>query len=583
MFKTDTNTNANANTDFVEDPTFSYKSPCMRCQPIIDYTSIQYNIFDEAFPFKLFSDPEWKFGVFNLHIRPEIPITSKHLHLFFTIDSSGSMSDVCSDGLTKMQHIHYTLENMINIFYETPNCNISIHIQSFDTDIEKHIQDVSNIKEENLELMINKIQQIIPKGSTNIELALNSASQQINEYSLNNLEHEIIHLFLTDGKISDGTSDKEVLKNMLPTCCSNIFIGYGLEHDSQLLSFLGNTKNNDYRFIDALNKAGLVYGEIIHGILYKAITDVTIKTYGCEIYNFQTNNWSDELFIGNLLSEQKKTYHIRSKTQETCYIIVLGKTIIQTKQFQILHQEIEKQAICHPILSLFETKLDIFMFRQRTQELLYEAKTYSEKNNLRRIQNRLSIFSRFKNNEETITSEESLDNEESIKLEKTTIKTKLSEFRTLMLNYMKDTQIETNPIMKMLCDDIYICIRTIGTSLDNMFSCARQSSQGRQQTYACSQIDSVEPESEPSVNYLNPTFPSQLPIFNYLPPATRLARHSNNIGLSNYEIDEIDEIDNGLLSQNTLTPYYSSGVVKLMREVSGDDTIGQEDNTQIIH
>ena len=575
MFKTDTNTNANANTDFVEDPTFSYKSPCMRCQPIIDYTSIQYNIFDESFPFKLFSDPEWKFGVFNLHIRPEIPITSKHLHLFFTIDSSGSMSDVCSDGLTKMQHIHYTLENMINIFYETPNCNISIHVQSFDTDIEKHIQDVSNIKEENLELMINKIQQIVPKGSTNIELALNSAFQQITEYSLNNLEHEIIHLFLTDGKISDGISDKELLRNMLPTCCSNIFIGYGLEHDSNLLSFLGNTKNNDYRFIDALDKAGLVYGEIIHGILYKAITDVTIKTYGCEIYNYQTNDWSDELFIGNLLSEQKKTYHIRSKTPKTCYIIVLGKTIIQTKQFQILHQEIEKQAICHPILSLFETNLDIFMFRQRTQELLYECKTYSEKNNLLRRQNILCRFSGFMDNKESVKNEENNEenNEEKIK---STIKTKLSDFRTLMLKYMKDNQIETNPIMKMLCDDIYICIRTIGTSLDNMFSYARQSSQGRQQTYACSQITSVEP----SINYLNPTFPSPLPIFNYLTPATRLTRHSNNIDLDNYEVDELN---NGLLSQNTLTPYYSNSVVKLMREVSGDNTIGQEDNTQIIY
>jgi hypothetical protein len=565
-----------------QDPTFPYISPCMRCQPIIDHTSIHYNNSEESFPLKLFSEPEWKFGIFNLHIRSEIPITHKHLHIFFTIDGSGSMSDICVDGRTKMQHIHYTLENMIRIFHENPECNVSIHVQSFDTKIEKHIQDVSNIKEENLESLINKIQKIRPGGSTNIEVALNSATQQITEYKLAYPEHEVVHLFLTDGEITNGSSDMVLLKTCVPDDCTNIFIGYGLEHDSQLLSFLGNKKDNDYRFIDALEKAGIVYGEIIHGILYKAIADVTIKPYGCEIYDFQTNEWSDELMIGNLLSEQKKTYHIRSKTPETGYISVLGRTIVKTKQFQILSEEIEEQTNVHPGVYLFETNLTIYMFRQRTQELLYEARQYSEKIN----RNVLSI------RHSDVTLDELPRDINTVESEKTIIKNKLSDFRSLMLKYMKDNHMETEPIMKMLCDDIYICILTIGTTVGNMFSCARQTSQGRQETYACSAVNSID-DSEQTI-HLQTSRPPLIPNRGGVIPLPRLVRQTNcnnNIDLLHIIYDQTQdpeagmsvepepEPDVGLLSQDILTPYSSNGIVNLMRAVSGNVTLGDEDVT----
>ena len=117
------------NNDFKEDPTFPYLPPSMRCQKIIDHAAIHFNKLESPIPLELFTNPDWIFGVFNLHIRSEINITSKHIHIFFTIDGSGSMSDMCVDGRSKMQHIHYTLENMIRIFCETPECNISVHIQ----------------------------------------------------------------------------------------------------------------------------------------------------------------------------------------------------------------------------------------------------------------------------------------------------------------------------------------------------------------------------------------------------------------------------------------------------------------------
>ena len=44
------------------------------------------------------------FGKIKLNIN-KFPITKKHLDLEFNIDNSGSMSDRCADGRTKMEHM----------------------------------------------------------------------------------------------------------------------------------------------------------------------------------------------------------------------------------------------------------------------------------------------------------------------------------------------------------------------------------------------------------------------------------------------------------------------------------------------
>ncbi len=515
-----------------QDNEFPYSPPSMRCNPIIDYGDIQFHNSTKECPFE---EPGWKFGIINLKIRSEIPITKKHIHIFFTIDASGSMSDTCADGRTKMQHILYTLENMLRIFYEKSDCNISVHVQSFDTTIYKCIEGNSNIKMENLEDLLEKIKHIRPGDSTNIELALISASETINNYKTNNPANEIVHIFLTDGEITSGSRDYDELKALVPNNCKNIFIGYGMDHDSKLLSILGSGMSNEYRFVDALEKAGLVYGEVIHGILYKAIEDVTITTYKCEIYDYLTNTWVNEISIGNLLSEQKKTYHLRSKEPESCFVTVLGRTIVQTRQFQVLDGSIEEQIVCHPTSLLINSDLTKHMFRQRTQELLYESRKMSEK---------------LKEPEFSFTPMKKSEEENKQNLEIKAMKTKLKEFHKLMMEYMKEHELETDPIMKMLCDDIYIANKTIGTRLGNMFTCARQTSQGRQQIYTCSAVkdDDLDNDLESSALWH---------------ATTKLMKNSNK-KMDNEEIDDYE-----IQTQNNLSPYISDTVMTVMREVSG--------------
>ena len=540
----------------IEDMEFPYLPPCMRCQPIIDCTSIRFHSDTSEYPIKIFDteDSEYKFGILDIKIRSEIPITRKHIHMVFTIDASGSMSDKCSDGRTKMDHIHHTLENMLRIFHENKECNISVHIQSFDTIVKTIITDVPDIRESDIEFLIQLSQQIRPNDSTNIELALEKATIEISNYHAINPEHEIVHIFLTDGDITYGSNDYDLLLELVPKNCTNIFIGYGIDHDSQLLSHLSKQKGNEYRFIDALEKAGLVYGEVIHGLLYKAIEDVTLTAISGELYDYQANTWVTSLEIGNLLNEQEKTFHIRSKNTEDCHVSMFGKTIVQTRQFQTINVY-EVQGYIAPILFDTSNDLDIYIFRQKTQELLYKARKNSEKFK------RNLLFSHMIPFEEIVPEY----NFEELDEQNKNIKQELSEFHKVMINYMKEKKVENNPMLKMLCDDIYIAYKTTGTRLGTMYACARQTSNGRQQTYMC------------SATHTQDLYDSFAPT--RIPRIMRLQRQTNDPDMftSNLVptvVNLANDIDNYSPTQDFLSPFSSDGIFTLMREVSGNHSIG---------
>jgi len=519
--------------------------------PIISHVSIQYHDNEFKPPVEIFEDPEFQFGLFNLFIRGDIPITKNHLHIFFTIDSTGSMHDMCGDGRSKMQHILYTLENMLHVFHSKTECEISIHVQSFDTAIHEIIANVPNISSANIDQLIQQIKTIRPCGATNIEIALKSAATKIATYKEINPEHEVAHIFLTDGEITEGSRNFNKLKSFIPDDCENIFIGYGTQHDTHLLSFLGSGQNDEYRFVDALENAGLVYGEVIHGLFYKAMNNVVLQTNGCEIYDFVTNKWKTELTVGNLLSEQKKYYHLRSNTPEDSHIQVLVENNLQVD--------------CH-----YVEKIDLvkYILRQKTQELLYEARKISEKtrvvdcNDDDNFNDKDPLFKAFSILNRYSSTHTNFNHEENI-----TMKKKLKDFHVLLTNYIKENQLENDPFIRTLCDDIYISHKTAGTRYATMFTTARQTSQGRQQAYNCSTIDNIDDEA----NNLGK-------IFRPLSLAEKKWFKSHNSNSNNF--DPLN-IQNYTLSHNSISPYSSDGVISLMRDVSGNDGLSHFPQTDL--
>ncbi len=121
---------------------------------------------------------EAKFGILNFNAVTSKQTDTEHEFLF-VIDRSGSMSDICSDGRTKMRHILHTLKNMILFFHENSTLKININVITFDTRTDEIIAR-TKITHDNLDEIIFKIEKISPRDSTNIELALNQSLNKIN-------------------------------------------------------------------------------------------------------------------------------------------------------------------------------------------------------------------------------------------------------------------------------------------------------------------------------------------------------------------------------------------------------------------
>jgi hypothetical protein len=423
------------------------------------------------FPFtNIDTNTDNSFGVLKIKMCPDPLERTSTNHFVFSVDISSSMNDCYKDNKSKMDYIKFTLENMLRLFAEQ---NISVHINLFNDKVQNCISNTF-VTKDNVEFLIQTIKEIKAISTTNIEEALKEAQLYIANYTLLNPDDKINHIFLTDGRPTIGNNNFKYLKELVTD--NSIFIGYGLDHDPVLMTELANHKRSSYYFIDAFEKAGLVYGEIIHNILNVLIEDASIHLSNAEIYDYKTNSWVPNLYIGNLVVESEKIYQIRSANPEKSLCIIKGGyNLIKNANY---HRS------CFP--SSIYRDLTIYAFRQRTQELLYEVNQYA----LNRTYSRgiRSVF-QYPLTEETKEIKEIKETKEQ------GLKNKLKDFMEIMESYIKEHSLENDKFMKMLYDDLNINYKMIESPKLSMYSSARQTSQGRQSTYTVTLDDSTNFDS----------------------------------------------------------------------------------------
>ena len=266
---------------------------------------------------------------------------------------------------------------------------------------------------------------------------------------------------MTDGEATIGNKNNNTLSELVPVGVSNIFIGYGITHDASMLSTLGCAQpNGEYRFIDKIENSGLIYGEILHNILYDLLENPSITVTNGHIYNWKTNEWVSELHMSNIAASIKRDFHIKTKN-------------IQTENVEIkLHSHTNGVKEC---LKTFvpercnkKNNLVSFAFKLRTQELLYEARRITEQS-----KNPVLCF-----NAISMTND-NLDRFQYIKI-------KLSAFMTSLNKFINANELDNDVTMKSLQDDIYVCYNSINTPYSVMYAIARQTSQGNQRAYSTS-------------------------------------------------------------------------------------------------
>ena len=535
----------------------NFRPPCRASEPIIQVAIINFHNKSTPVPDCLIPHDylESSFGIANIHMKNEIPIIPE-IHFDFNIDRSGSMSQSCEDGRTKMDHIIHTLENMIRIFHKKTGAKISIRVQSFDESIYVDVETVEDLGQKTLpelEAIVLKVHQISPGFATNIAKALIASNKHLDAYIRDHPSTKVVQILLTDGEITDGSSDKEYLKSLVSEKYPNIFMGYGLDHDAPLLKSLASTGlHNEYRFVDNLEKSGLVYGEVIHQLLYPALNDVTLLAKECELYNYATNTWTTKLDIGNLISDQQKIFHIRTTTPDQAQLAIYGRTIHQTKHNEVLSKEIEFQTHVLPVKVELESKCDLtnYLFRQRTQEYLFETNALLGKQY--DLQHKpVDPFDKYNLLYQSSPDQRQKDEDfQQIRKEKDLLKEQIKEFFKTMLDYITSKNLKEDDFFKTLCDDMYIALKSFDTHHGMMYAAARQTSQGRQQTYCSIPLSQLrgDPVKDDDDDALPP-----------VPPC--LTRD-----VSSAAKDDLDL--NYTLSNKQTSGYTSLGVLKMMQEVS---------------
>jgi hypothetical protein len=407
---------------------------------------------------------EFRFGILNIKtINNTNNFKTKKQHIIFNIDCSGSMSDICDDGKSKMTHIIHTITNMILYLVEQVELSVFITVFTFDGNTYSIIENELITKDNHITL-IDKIRKIRPLNMTNIEKAFHNFKEYLQKIKKENLDNDditITHIFMTDGEANEGIINPQELSQILKDISvTSIFIGFGLDHNAYLLKLFSSVGKNKYYFIDALEKAGYVYGEILHSIIYKILQNITIFVKNGFIYDWKRNEWTQNMIIDDFVTDINKVFHLLTENPSKCQVIMKATNYYTNETFEIIIIEKDGENDCN------FTK---YKYRQKTQELLFEVNNYNFNQD---VNENVNFDRRF--------------NEKQVNIKK-----KMNNLLKEMKNYYYDGRSngqlldeQDKKFMKLLCDDIYLCLQTFDTKYGAMFSCSRQASQGEQRSYS---------------------------------------------------------------------------------------------------
>ena len=521
-----------------------------------------------------------KFGIVNLKTE-KTNITNKKMAILFSLDNSASMSDDCIDGRTKIKHATHTIVNILRLFAETKNIECIVGMIVFNHDVTQLFEFIEIKPGKLLDETIQKIENVYPTSCTNIEESLVNAKNILDEYKEKHPYDKIVHIQLTDGDATEGETNPDKLNQHVSDEYINIFVGFGSEHNSILLQKLASKKKGEYVFVDKIENAGLVYGEIIHNLLYPAFEEGYIEINNGEIYDWINNIWVNRLEIPAISSDNTKIYHIRSTNPDETSCKLYGMTAISEDNSIKLLDEI---AILPSLISTENEEDEYilndfteYMYRQKVQEILYKINILNYESLESTNPTQVDPF----NTPRKKHRKTNHCNEDKKVIMRNNVKTlfqSMNEYKKNLENMVFPDE-QKIKFVKVLMDDIYIAYKTIGLKKSHMYSCARQRSQGRQCTYNVTNIEEDIVHGSPVLST-----PSRLKRTQTLFERSisnnpydhefvfDMDHHDEpddkaNIGLLNPLDINIDE-DNFELSQNTETSYATPTILKLMRCVS---------------
>ena len=243
-----------------------------------------------------------------------------------------------------------------------------------------------------------------------------------------------------------------------------MFVGFGPDHAVELLTSLSNNSNGDYNFVNSAENAGMLYGDLLHGILYNVAKDITIKMKGGKLYNYKTKTWDSKLSFKKFATEHTQTLVFQSKWNSVePHLFELHYTDYQGQKLSHYFSSTQSSIKYNPTNGECKEEsrnkhVERHMYRVKTMEYLHTTKQFSGETNAPR----------------------SLIEE-------------LEKFQSELDKFIKRNNYEDDLFMKNLLEDVKLCLK----SLESVFRPAmrafiqsRLSTHGRQGGFAVD-IDDV--------------------------------------------------------------------------------------------
>jgi len=526
----------------------------------IESTDIIIHNSDISIPFPGLLSESDRFGILRIKMK-KVKITKKPLFLLFTIDKTGSMDEIVKLSTSKLDYVKQTFISMLSYLSDIA-AEIYIEVNTFNINTNTVIRRVK-LSKENVNSLVEVIQELRAENSTDLGIALQSAKSSMLDYIENNPDHEVAHIFMTDGQPTVGDKSPTVLSEHIDDSYSNIFVGFGFDHNATILRKFSEKKKSEYQFVDNMENTGLIYGETIHRFLYPAVKNVRIVVENGEIYDWRINQWPNQIEEDVFVGEIEKIYHIKTSNPENISVKLFGNNCgipYDSKDNVIADSSVElldEVYVLPPLINIETGETQIhdedlmkYLFRQRVQELLYES-------------NGILSF-----HHETLLM----------------FKNKLKDSFRVLRKYMRISNILEDPFLNQLCDDIHITYKTLGTRVGGMYSSARQTSQGMQRSYTSPRTPSVDYDLPPmGIRRQNAIARSNAmdefddfhmsPLV--LPPqALNPDEESVNISVSDGSVlfQSADEIENYVSVETNVSCYSTPTVVNTMRSVSSGRT-----------
>lgn len=432
-------------------------------------TDLESNPDPFTYDFTLFPEnADMKFGTLEIKIA-DTPMLTGHQVLDTSTDISGSMSDCCNDGKSKMQHARHTLQNIVSAIVKSDEASVTMATYGFDNMVDE-IFPGTQITQDNETELRAKMEKLLPRNGTDIYKSLEYQADRAAKRREGNPNVRQTNITLTDGQANDGKSTKysDMATQVAPNC-TNIFIGFGADHNAVGLQQLADAQpNGSYFYVAEIEKAGLVFGEVIHQMLYTALINITIEIENGEIYNYKTNTWQTTLQIPSIVSEVKKTYHLRSKDPTQVVVNISAQSLVHRDQGPSL-LDLDDLIIHDADGEL--VNLTTHMFRQRTQELMFKAH-----------QHNIAGGNAY---EEKWTREQQDMHNEVTK----TIRKDLVNFCKFMQQYAKENSVEEDDLLNTLLTDLTVVAKTFGSPRAALYTASKCNSQGRQTSNNTNYID----------------------------------------------------------------------------------------------